>query len=65
MKKKVLGVLLSTALVLSLVGCGAKDEPAAETATTVETTEAAEVVDESATEEAEATEEVVDSYPLL
>lgn len=61
MKKKVLGVLLSTALVLSLVGCGAKDEPAAETATTVETTEAAEVVDESATEEAEATEEVVDS----
>lgn len=59
MKRRILGALLSATLVLSLVGCGAKTEPAAEpaaeaTEAAAEATEAAtEAVDESVAEEAE------------
>ena len=56
MKKKVLYLLLTTSMILALVGCGAKEESSAPVASESEV-----VVEETATEEAELTVEELDA----
>ena len=48
MKKKLLAVLMAATMVLSLVACGGKEEPAAEAPATEEAGEAAEAAEEAA-----------------